>query len=362
MIDWINDIVSAYSTQFSLIVVLTYCFGTLSMVYLALLFSQKIKKRKKAFFKRRHWDKIEEALATIMIQSIYDESSDIDYKSALNLLKRSVKKSSLIGQWLLEEIIRQKSNLSGDSAKTLMKVYNQLGLKSLSLKKLKNRRWDIKAHGIMELERMQQGDSFILFYDFLHSKHKDLRKTARLGLTSLAPNPIDFLDHLNEELSEWEQLNIANRLSQRSREQLPDFSRFYDHSQPTVIAFCVRMSVKFGVYDHIPDIIDLVGHSSTQVQVAAIEGLSDLGAYQAHKEIYSLAFRTESEEVMVSCLKFLASVGSKKHKYLVERMLSHKSIAVRMEAVNTAIQLDLEFDEMPNELKEMYLHHQHELI
>ncbi|MEO1255245.1 MAG: HEAT repeat domain-containing protein [Bacteroidota bacterium] len=350
-------------TNFVIIAVLTMFFVGLSFTYLILLFIKKIKDKKEAYIKLKHWNDIQDALATILIQSLSTENNEgMDYHRSINLLKRSMKKSSMVCQWLLEEIMRQKSNLSGGSLKTLLKVYNELGLKSRSIKKLASRRWDTRAKGILELEQMRQKDCFTLFYPFLNAKNKDLRKVARLGLTSLAPNPLDFLKYLNEELSEWEQMNIAERLGQRPQEQLPDFSKYYGHKYSSVVSFCMNMSVNFGFYDHIPMIVSNLKHASVEVQKTAIDCLSEMGAYQAHKEIYALALKTPNEEVIIASLKYLSNVGSKKHKYLIERMLSHSSAAVRMEAVNTVIQLDLELDTMNDELKKMYLHHQNELI
>ena len=342
---------------------LTIGFLTLSVVYLTLLFVKKINKRKKAFLKRKYWSRIEKALATILIHSLSPEEKDIKtLKRAFFFLKGAINKSPHLRQWVLEEIIQQNSNFSGESAKILIYVYSKLGLKKLSLKKLKSRKWHTRARGIIELEQMQQKDCYSLFYDFLDSKSSELRRAARLGLTSLAPNPIDFLYRVDEELSEWEQLNVAQRLSQRSKESLPDFSAHYSHDQPTVVAFCVKMSVKFGFYDHIPRIIDLLNVDSNIIKQSAIEGLTEIGAYQAGTKIHNLAVDGEDEDILIHCLKYLAVLGDDSNKPVIDQLMKHKSASVRLEAVNTAIQLGFEYSEMNTELRQMYMHHQNDLI
>ena len=341
---------------------LTIGFFSLSIFYLLLLFFKKIGKRKRASLRMSHWDGIQEALATILIHTLSSEEDDDEYENGLVFLRDCAEKSNLIKQWLLEEIISQKANLSGEASNALFKVYDELGLKSLSLKKLRSFKWHVRARGIIELEQMQQKDCFALFYPFLKSKNSELRRAARLGLTSLAPDPTDFLDHVQEELTEWEQLNISLRLIQRSKESLPDFSKFYDHEQPSVVAFCVSMSVKFGFYDHIPSIIALLKSESQTVQIAVIKGLTEMGAYQAGEDIRTLAMESRSEDIIIECLKYIAVLGSDDHKPVVDHMLSHSSVKIRLQAVNVSIELGFEYDEIDNELKQMYLHHQNELL
>jgi hypothetical protein len=55
-------------------------------------------------------------------------------------------------QFAIDELISCKKNFSGTVAETIVQLYNQLGLKKDSLKKINNKRkWDLKARGINEI-------------------------------------------------------------------------------------------------------------------------------------------------------------------------------------------------------------------
>ncbi|MEO9871256.1 HEAT repeat domain-containing protein [Ekhidna sp.] len=344
--------------------VLTGVFLSLSFVFFLLIVFKKIVRFKEELIRTKYWVKIQDHLAHILIQSAMNDQSEDEYRRDFRILKKSIRRSSLIKQWILDEMIKQISNLSGEAHSTLMRIYSDLDLKSFSMKKLKSRNWYKISKGIQELEQMKQHDSFTYFYKFLNARNKDLRKAARMGLTALAPQPLSFLDHLKEELTGWEQMNIATRLKGKDKDQLPDFSQHYYHPQPSVASFCVQMSIQFGCYDHIPLLITLLESANPDLQSKIIHGLTELGAFQASEAIYKVVFSAKdaNKEVLIASLQFLSEMGSDQDKSIVDQMIIHEDVEVRMEAVNTALKLGFDFNHLTDELKQMTLHHQNELI
>lgn len=345
-----------------LVFVIGICGFLLSLIFLflSLIVISKLKRSRDERLKRRYWPYIKENLAMIAIQSVTKEGSEYDYKRSFRIIRQIKRRSRKVAQWVLEEIIKQKSNLSGEASKTMLKVYGDLGLKRHSLRKLKSYRWNKVAQGIYELERMGQRDVFSEFYKFLNSRHADLRMAARLGLTTLAPNPLSFFDHLKEELSEWEQMSIYNRLRSRQKEQLPDFSKYYSHDQKSVVEFCVEMTVRFNYFELIPQLMDLL--KSATHRCVAIRALTELEAFQALPLIKALISNTRNSKTIIECLNYLAHIDDGSCRPIVEKMLDHASIEVRMAAVSAATELRLEFDSVSDEIKRMFLHHQNELI
>ncbi len=338
-------------------------FAVLSVILIGLILLRKFSLYQDKLLKKKYWGRIQENLAMILVQSDSTWEAMDEYQDRLDTLKMLSARSSKITQWLLDEVIRQTTNITGNSNEHLLKLYNDLNLKQFSLKKLSSRKWHVIARGIQELDRMQQNDCIPYLVKFLHSANPDLRKTARLGLTSLAPRSLTYLDHMNEELSEWEQMAIHNRLRIRKKDELPDFSRYYYHRQPSVVSFCVRMTVEFNYFERVPQLIDLLERVTSQtMQVTVIEALYKLEAYQAVATITKLIQKSDHTEVIVRCLKFLGSIGDESSGELIRFFLNHSQMDVRMEAVNAAIHLGLTFEHADQELHQMILHHKNELI
>ncbi|MEM9339898.1 MAG: hypothetical protein AAGA66_14270 [Bacteroidota bacterium] len=333
-------------------------FCLLSLALLSLIIISKIKRNKNESVKNEFWPKSQKALALITIAPM----DSMEYKKSIFFLKKMMEQSRKVVQWVLDEIVKQQANLSGESKTNLLQAYKVLKLKEYSLKKLKSRRWNVVASGIQELERMEQHDCEQRIRKFLHAKNKDLRKTARLALASLAEKPLDFLEHVREEVNEWEQMSIKYRLRGKRKDNLPDFSGYYLHSEPSVVRFSISMSVYFNCFEHIPQLIDLLATGAEDLQVTVIEALSKLEAFQAIEAIETLASETDHQPIVCAALKFLGNVGCSEGHHVIERFIHDEDVEVRMEAVNAAIRLDLDFSDENNDLRRMYAHHQNHLI
>lgn len=361
MIDQFIEWLLAQDPKILVVLELTGLFFCASIIVLLLVVSSKLSAKRRNWLRAKYWSSVQENLAFIAIQSVTKEGSEADYNRSIQTLKSLSEKSKVIRQWILEELINQKANVAGDTLKTILKVYRDLDLKSHSTKKLQSWKWNKKAEGIHELERMDQRETFSHFYRYLDARHQDLRIGARMGLTTLAPNPLAFLDQIREELSEWEQMAIYHRLKHKSREQLPNFSMYYHHQQPTVVAFCIEMTVRFNYFELVPQLVQLLKTSKIQ-RVNVLVALKELEAFQALGAVRKLVTVTKNEEVIIACLGFLGQIDDETCRPIVWKFMHHPTTSIRMAAVDTAIKLDMEFESLNTELHKMFLHHKNELI
>ncbi|MEP5613451.1 MAG: hypothetical protein ABJP45_14460 [Cyclobacteriaceae bacterium] len=362
MIQIVTDWIFQQDSKVIFVLGLAASLFCVSVFFLSLIVFSKTSRKRKNTLRERYWPYIQKNLAFIAIQSVTQEGSQADYSKSIEILRALRYKSNTIAQWILEELIKQKANVSGDAGKTMLKVYRDLDLKSHSLRKLKSMKWNIKAEGIHELERMEQKEIFSEFYRFLDSKNHDLRTAARMGLTTLAPNPLSFLDQISEELSEWEQMSIYNRLRNKTKDQLPDFSKYYSHKQQSVVAFSINMTVRFNYFELVPQLIKLLTNCTPSLRVSIVHALSQLEAFQARDSVRRLLQMSKNTDEIVECLKFLGQLDDKSCRHLIWKFMEHPRVEVRMEAVNAAIKLDLEFKFFNTEQEEMFLHFTNELI
>ena len=336
-------------------------FFLFSVACFVLILMRKTKRKNLENLKESMWGDVQGRIAHLVIQAVTDDDRNAFEKQVQELLS-FIGESDRTRQWLIDEITQQQANLAGEAKQKLNQVYKDLGLKSFSMKKLASGKWYKVAQGIYELEKMEQHDCFTHFYKFLESRHADVRRAARMGLTSLAPDPLSFLSYVNEKLSAWEQLAIDQRLRKRKKEHLQDFSKYFAHSQPSVAIFCVQIAVKFNCFEYIPKLKELLQSSSGALQVATIEALTRLEAFQAEDEVKELMETTDDTEVLIACLQFLANVGDSSSEPVILRCMEHELADVRMAAVSTAIKLDINVSSSRDELQRIFAHFKNELI
>ncbi len=333
-------------------------FLLLSFSLLSLIILSKLRRTREGAVRGLHWPKAQEALALITVA----DASSSEYQQSVSSLDLLMKRSGKMPQWILDEIVKQQSNLAGESKSNLLQAYHTLKLKAYSLGKLKNKKWNVVASGIQELERMAQNDCESQIRKFSRARSKDLRKVARLALTSLAQKPLDFLKGVKEEINEWEQMSIRHRLRGKRKDELPDFSEYYYHAEPSVTKLCIGLSVHFNCFEHIPQLIWLLGEESEDLQVTIIEALNKLEAFQAIEAIEVLAMQTQNQQVMCAALGFLGNVGCSEGNTVIKHFIHHPEAELRMEAVEAAIKLELDFSALNSDLRKMYAHHQNRLI
>lgn len=356
---WIDKLAllgGAYLVPLALLLI----FFGLSNFYVLLIFMKRYKQQQTEKVREKYWDEIEKNLALILIQSM-DDDFEREHRHTLADLWVLQGKSPKISQFILNEIIKQKSNLVGEAQDVLLRVYYELNLKSISKKKLKSRKWHRVAQGIRELELMGQKDCFPDFYPFLKARNSELRKVARAGLASLSPNPLSFLDYVNEELNEWEQMAIEMRLRDKKKEDLPSFHHYFDHHQLSVAIFCVRMTEQFKVYEYVPKLTHLLETASGKLLTTVIQSLDKMEAYQTLKSIKHVLGKTSSPEVMIACLRFMANHGNSTCHDLLEECMKHPENEVRTEAVRAAIHLQYAFHQSDEHLERMFYHHKNQL-
>ncbi|MFA5814882.1 MAG: SPOR domain-containing protein [Bacteroidales bacterium] len=107
----------------------------------------------------------------------------------------------------------------------------------------------------------------------LNSTNEVLRMEAELALIRLdIDDPFSFLDKLHQEFTSWEQLHVFEMIK-RNRVSIPDFSRWLNSPNETIVLFCRRMigafkqDYKFG--------IEAV-HAPEEIEPTGVKGIDDM--------------------------------------------------------------------------------------
>jgi len=208
-------------------------------------------------------------------------------------------------QVLIDQMIDVSVNLKGDSEEKLMKLYMELNLDVDSLARTRSRKWHKKIKGFRELAFMGIRDGNDEMYKSLNSRNEILRMEAQIALVRLSDeNHFDFLSQLKRPFSLWEQITLHDLIIQHEI-PVPDFQKWLNSSNPTVVMFALRMIREFKQRHAEPEIRKVLLHRDQRVSRLAVEVAGDLdmrATLDTMKRMYKF-------QEYNNCLEIVKSMG-----------------------------------------------------
>ena len=201
-------------------------------------------------------------------------------------------------------------NLKGESWNRLRELYLVLGLDADSIQKAYSRRWHIKVKGFRELAFMNVSDANDEIYKSLNSDNEILRMEAQIALVRLSDyDPFEFLDHLQQPFSMWEQISLHELIVQHNLD-VPLFSKWLASENDTVVMFALRMIREFNQKETERDIVNVLSHKSPAVRLVAIGVAGDLGM-ESTREVMKRMYKNEGYNNSLEILKSMGKMPDK---------------------------------------------------
>jgi len=173
------------------------------------------------------------------------------------------------------ELLSLHSNLTGDSADKLVKLFHLAGLKKYSIRKAFHSSWYVKAKGFRELAQMKITEERGLIFKYLNSSNDILRIEAQMAWIQLNPNdPLSFFDNPKVRLSEWGLLNSL--VSLKKIDAVPDFGRWLSSLNKSVALFAIKMSGVFKQFDNVDMVTKRLDDSDMDIRHEAICALGKM--------------------------------------------------------------------------------------
>lgn len=218
----------------------------------------KSKRREQAIkIKQRY----QEQLATLLFD---DETQTIEFRGISHPVNRQI---------FIDECRALHANLHGEAAITLRDLYFNLNLHRDSLEKINSSKWNIKAKGFRELAQMDVKDANHKIAPYINDKNAILRIEAQIAMVKLSEdNPMRFLDELETELSQWEQINIYDTLIYHQI-NIESWEPWLNVPNESVSIFAIRM---IGLFKHVqsaPKVAELLDHPNPLIRNAAVKTL-----------------------------------------------------------------------------------------
>jgi hypothetical protein len=240
-------------------------------------------------------------------------TSEIYNEEKSQAARRTYAKNNLTSRFLKDIYVYQcvelHKSLMGELAQELKELFADLNLDDYAMDHFHSYDWSTKANAITVLAEMDCSfarDEIILFVNHYNIT---LRYKAQVAAVALAKEePFDFLRFINKPLNEWQQLQILNAAMNLKMEQLPQFSNWFVHDEPTVIVLCIKLANHFKQYEASEKIIEKCADPHYDISLQAIIAVKQMGIYNAKSlllDIYSILYTPHQLEV----LEFMPSIG-----------------------------------------------------
>ena len=328
------DKVAFMRAEYLYLSIILFAFIALILVVSMLLIILHIKAR----LKIRSWisGQLEPWIMDIILESNADEGHVFEVPATLkNLLQGDAAR-----RILSRELVNIKKSLSGLSGRNLEKVYSQLNLQQISLKRIANKHWHIKVKGIQDLAIMaQQGNSNMLF-ELTNDKDPMVRMEAQTAMVRLQGyKGLQFFDNLIFPLSEWHQLNLLYLLGSQPITAENGIFNWLHADNPTVVQFSLKLIAEQHAIEFHEDVVKCLNHESDVVRKAAVICLGQMPSNEAATEMHKLYAREKDKNVKLCIIKELMRTGSDQDFPFLQILQHDGDVDIKLAANKTVLYL-----------------------
>lgn len=264
-----------------------------------------VKMQRRRFFEKK---------AQQLIVSYLFTEDEWDFRK-LTMIRKKYLNNAFRSEIFLSSFKSLQDNIVGESAERLKTLFVGLQLHRRSLMKLKSSSWFLVIQGITELAEMGMKPYAYEISNYIDHKNPILSANAQIATIQLEfRRPFDFLENLKAPLSDWQQMELAHVSEQINKSTLPDFKKWLNNDEDSIVIFCIRMISLHQQLDAAQELIAMLkGRACSQdVLLALIFAVGQLELQETSRflrEIYVYEPRAVKEEILKT-LKILEGEDS----------------------------------------------------
>jgi len=231
----------------------------------------------------------------IIANFLFDDSYTTEVPESLGAFHSKFQRNIFI-----DELMKLSTDLAGEALDRLKQLYYNLGLDDDTMKKVESWRWHIRAKGYKEATRMEVYRAASKIEKYLNSKNEITRSEAGLALIQLNKQyPFEFLEKIQRPLTLWDQINI-HTLINKNKIEIPDFGRWLQMNNLSVVLFAIRMIRIFEQTHNAPYILDLLDSKNCSIRKESIRAIAQFGYIDAiYKLIEIYPFEKEENQLVI---------------------------------------------------------------
>jgi hypothetical protein len=212
---------------------------------------------------------------------------------------------------LRKELISLHRSYTGEFAEKLEKLFTLLGFEKDVLKKLKTRKWHIKARGLNEANEMNLKQFLPLVLSNINHKKSTIRIEAQVAHINLnRENPFAFFGKLVYPLSDLDHIRLHDVLMLYNRADVPLMGQWVNSPNIDIQIFALKMIGYYSQESEFELVIKSLDHQNTKVKIEAIRSLGKIASDQSLTVLSKLLEnKNNSEEILLEILTALKDVG-----------------------------------------------------
>lgn len=314
----------------------TFVFIGTTIILIAVTYIFLITNKSIFFYKKR----IRKHLDVWISKAILEELDDDEANNHLPAKFQRILKNKIAQEFVMQELLQTKKSLTGAAAANIVKIYLQLQLKEVSVKKIDSKKWHTKAKGIQELYLMDQQDMLVKIYRYTNSKNDFIRMEAQAAIVHLSGfDGLRFLDLISFPLTNWQQIKLLDRLSQFKFTGLQKLNNWLQSPNDSVIVFALKLVEQYQQFEAHDAVANCLLHKNNVVKMQAIQAIVSI-ANDTTAQILIKHYHTYETPVQLTVLTHLATIATDKEIDFLTHQMQEENNLIKLKAANALIKAD----------------------
>jgi len=287
----------------TLIIVIISCIVCLVILLIWILIN-----RNKMQARQAETDHLKEQFELLLFDYLTTEDNEEIFRKIARIAVYDFNREILISQ--MRELSKSMNmtmsiGVNEEAIVQLRDLYYRMHLDQDSIRKIYSSKWHIQIKGFRELAFMGVIEVNDKIRQSLNSRNEILRMEAQLALIRLSQDdPFGFLDELTYHFTLWEKLNVYELITIHDL-PVPQFSRWTDSKNKTIVDFALRMIQVFKQYNAFPQVVKCLGHPDAGIRRTAIVVCGELQLREALPHLKQM-YKNEDYN---NCLAIVNAMG-----------------------------------------------------
>lgn len=244
---------------------------------------------------------------------------------------KDIRKNKIARQYAINQLINTKKNLVGIASRNVVYLYEQLGLKTSSLRKFNSRIWYKKAKGIYELYMMEQKDVKDRILRYTNSSNEYIRLEAQTAVLAFSGfEGLAFLDRLTRPMNSWQQVKLLEQLEPLDPGHLEPLENWLLSKNNSVVIFALKLAEIYQQYHLKEAVTGCLQHENEKVRTQAIKTLRHIGDEQS-AQILAERYAEETMVNRTAILQALENIATDQQKAFLEKELSSGNTSIQLQ-------------------------------
>ena len=263
-----------------------------------------------------------------------DETEEVSVEQKLIIDQLSeVAKDPFKRKILISVLVKLKNEISGDVAELIQKLYFQTKLVDYALSRLRHKKWYVIAKGIRELKKFQVKEAYQEVLININHPKREVRKEMQLYMVELFYfEGLDFLNLLETQLSDWDQVQILGILQKLENQDIPNIKSWLNSPNDSVIIFALKLAKTYNQFEVKDEIILLLNHVNKKIRLESIAILNYLNVLEA-KEILKNDIENRSHEEQIAFFTMMENLYESKDESFITKYVHNEIFEIKVSAL-----------------------------